>query len=238
VSEPVLNTSSVIVTGAGSGIGRTVAVRLASLGARVTLAGRTAEPLETAAREITDGGGAAAARPTDLRDPASVEELVESAVEQWGRLTGLVNSAGVFLMAPLLETSPADFEDIIRTNLEGAFLAGNAAARAMMETGGGSIIHISSNAGLAAYPNQGAYCASKHGLMGLAKVQAAEWRAKGVKVSAIAPGCVDTPMSAPHTHVRDEAKLRPDDVADAVVFLLTQSGRAHTFELVIRRFLD
>jgi 3-oxoacyl-[acyl-carrier protein] reductase len=228
-----LSNQTAIITGAGRGIGKAIALALASCGARVVLASRTEKELRDVALAITDLGGEAIVAPTDISDEASVAGLF---LQVGKRLHILVNNAGVGSFGPLAEFSTQDFDRIMAVNVRGTFLCCREALRLMLPHRSGAIINISSVVGFKGYPNQAAYTASKHAIMGLTKSLAAEVSTQGIRVSAILPGGVDTDMVAQSRPDLDRSVLMsPYDVADAVLYLLSLSPQAAVDQIYIRR---
>jgi len=225
-----------LVTGGGRGIGRATARALALRGAHVFVAARTAQQIEAVAKEITEQGGTATSLQLDVSDEASVHEAFKTLSEQSGRLDILVNNAGIGLYGELKEFSAEDFDRTMAVNLRGTFLCCREALRLMARQGSGYIINVSSVVGFKGYPNQSAYTASKHGVMGLTKSLAVEAQGYGVRVSAILPGGVDTQMATDARPDLDRSiLLQPDDIAQSVLYLLSLSDRAHVDEIYIRR---
>ncbi|MGF1629033.1 MAG: SDR family oxidoreductase [Kiloniellaceae bacterium] len=185
-----------IVTGASSGIGRATAKLLAAEGASVVVNARGRPALEAVADEIAEAGGHAVAVAGDAGDEALARELVETAVGRCGGLDIAVNNAGTLgEMAPLPELSTAGWQATIDANLTSAFLGAKYQVPAMVARGGGSLIFTSTFVGYSVgFPGMSAYAASKAGVIGLAKVIAAEFGAQGVRANAILPGGTDTPM--------------------------------------------
>jgi NAD(P)-dependent dehydrogenase (short-subunit alcohol dehydrogenase family) len=180
-----------LVTGAGRGIGRAVALRLAAAGADLVLAARTRAEVESVAEEARREGVAAAARAADVSRPDEVAALFRDA----GAVDVLVNAAGVAPSAPLVKTSDETWRSALETNLSGTFFCLRAALPGMMERGWGRVVNLASIAGKTGYPYIAAYAASKHGVLGLTKVAALEAAARGVTVNAVCPGYVDSPMT-------------------------------------------
>jgi len=206
-----------VVTGAGRGLGRAIAEGLAATGARVVVAARTRTSIRTTAQAIERAGGHAAAIPCDVRDPASVESLIQQTLSYGGRLDILVNSAGVFQIAALADTGEPLWESILATNLTGAYRVTRAALAPLVRSRG-HIVNMISVAGKTTFPGNAAYCASKWGLLGFTNVLRDELRPLGVRVTAVFPGAVDTPIwdtvagRWDRTHM-----LRPEAVAKTVV---------------------
>ena len=184
-----------VVTGAGSGIGRAIAIGMADLGARVAIGEINEATGQETADLIAEAGGEAISIPTDIRDPDQLRALVTGAREHFGRLDAMFNNAGGNFQAPTLDVSERGFDAVARMNVRAAFIGSQAAARVMLEDGhGGSIVSTASSA---AYHATGrgvaAYAAAKAGVLGLTRELAAEWGQQGIRVNAIAPGGVDSP---------------------------------------------
>jgi len=229
-----------IVTGAGSGVGRAVARRLASEGAAVACLDLVPEAAERTAAEIA---GRASAHRVDVADPVSVRAAVAAAAEALGRPSVLVNSAGTGKFAHSHEMPYEDWARIIGVNLTGTFLMCQAVLPHLLE-GGGNIVNIASNAGLMGQPFSAAYCASKGGVVQLTRALADEYLRKRVRVNAVAPGGVDTPMQKsfdlpPGANPKAIMKLMtplgmcsPDEVAALVAFIASEEGRYMTGAIV------
>jgi len=225
-----------IVTGGGRGIGRAICRRLAFAGAHVVVAARTQPEIDFVAAEIEQSGGKASAIAVDLATEDSIIELFRQIRERFGRLDILVNNAGIGLYGPVAEFPADAFDKVIAVNLRGTFICCRESMQMMIPQHSGCIINVSSVVGIKGYPNQAAYTASKHGVMGLTKSLAVEAQPHGIRVSAVLPGGVDTDMVANARPDLDRSVLlQPDDVADAVMFLLSLSDRAAIDEICIRR---
>jgi 3-oxoacyl-[acyl-carrier protein] reductase len=223
-----------IVTGAGGGIGRAIAVRFAAEGARVLAADLREDRAEETAAEIRGAGGEARSWRINVGVPAEPPAMVAAAQSAWGRLDILVNVAGVGLTKSLLTTTPEEWEHVLRVNLTGTFLCSQAAARAMVEQRRGKIINIASLSAQRGGTGRAAYGASKAGVSILTKVMAVELAPYGITANEIAPGPVNTEMTAV-TH--DEATRQAyydlipmrryaerDEIADAAVFLASSEA--------------
>jgi len=223
-----------LVTGAGRGIGRAIAVRFAREGASLVAADLDAENAETTAAQIVAAGGKAQSRAVDVGVEEQVEELVAAAVRDWDRIDLLVNVAGVGLTRLFVNTTLEQWEHVLRVNLTGCFLCSRAVARVMSGRRSGKIINIASLSGQRGGTGRAAYGASKAGVSMLTKVMAVELARYGITVNEIAPGPVNTEMTAV-TH--DEAtraayeRLIPmgryaerDEIADAAVFLASSEA--------------
>jgi NAD(P)-dependent dehydrogenase (short-subunit alcohol dehydrogenase family) len=206
-----------IVTGSSMGIGEAIAAAFLREGARVVVNSREQKRADEAAARLTRPGGEAAAVAADVATRAGVDRLVDEAVRRWSRLDVMVNNAGTSMIAPSVELAEADWRRTLDLNLTGAFLGCQAAARVMLPRGAGSIINIGSILGQLGLPKRAAYCASKHGLIGLTKVVGVEWGRQGVRVNCINPGYIKTPMD-----VHDQAV---GDYTDADITRRTPAGR-------------
>ncbi len=222
------------VTGAGRGIGRAIALRLAEEGYALALCARTYEQVRETAEMCRSRGAQAEAWSVDVADAEAVFAWAAEVRQKLGSPTVLVNNAGTFLDKPLVETEVDEWDRVIAVNLRGPFLCIKAFVPDMVAAGGGHVINISSTSGKKPYERQGAYCASKYGLLGLTKVLALELRDAGVHVSAVCPGGVDTELVRGRLDRPDW--LEPEDVAEVVAFLLKLPARAAIDEVVIRRF--
>ena len=181
-----------VVTGGKQGIGRRTAELLAGRGYRIAIfdlddAGETVAAIEA-------GGGEAFSVRGNVADEAAVEAFARQVMERFGRADVLVNNAGISMIVPAEETSAADFRRVLEVNLMGPFLLARVFGKRMLAAGAGSIINVSSVAGLVAVGDRAAYNTSKHGLIGLTRTLAAEWGGRGVRVNAVCPGWVKTEM--------------------------------------------
>lgn len=193
-ATPPLHGSIAIVTGAGSGIGRAAAMRLASAGAHVALLGRDAAALETVLREVEQAGGRATVAKADVTDRAAVDAAVAH-IAGAGPPTLLVNNAGAGRSAPFERMTIDDWNAMLAVNLTGVFHVTQAVLPHMLAAGGGRVVNVASAAGLKGYPYIAAYAAAKHGVVGMTRALAVELAGRNITVNAVCPGYVDTPMT-------------------------------------------
>lgn len=225
-----------LVTGGGRGIGRAIALALSGEGCDVAIASRTLSEVQSVAREIGKSVRAMAIQ-ADVSEPEDVDRMVEDTLRTFGRINVFVNNAGVAIFKPIPELTLEDWDRTMAVNLRGAFLCTQKVADVMIKQRSGSIITICSSASRKAYPNQAAYVASKHGLLGLTKGLNLELKPYGIKVHAICPGGVDTRLTADARPGTDRSDwMQPDDIAHVVLMLLTQSEGATIDEIYIRRY--
>lgn len=233
---PDLKDQVALVTGAGRGIGRAVAMALARCGAKVALAARSAGQLAEAADAIRAAGGRAMEQVLDIADESQVVQAFARVRDELGRLDVLVNNAGLGIFGPTAEFAASSLDAVIQTNVRGTFLCCREALKLMLPAKRGYIINIASVVGIKGYPRQAAYTASKHAVMGLTKSLAAEVSGQGVRVSAILPGGVDTGMVGDaRPDLKREELLHVDDVAQSVLYLLSLSDRAAVDQIYLRR---
>lgn len=227
-----------LVTGGGRGIGRAAATALAARNAAVGILARTREEIEAVAQAIRAGGGRALPVVCDVRSEEQVAAAFDAVERELGPVDIVVNNAGELLLKPLAETGLDEWRSVLEVNLTGAFIVARKAMRRMSRRPG-RIINVGSLAGRRGYPEQGAYCASKHGLVGLTKVMAIEGQPLGIRVHLVSPGGVLTDLSAGLRAARkDDPSLwmTPEEVADAIVFCALQEGAAVSDEICLRRF--
>jgi NAD(P)-dependent dehydrogenase (short-subunit alcohol dehydrogenase family) len=223
-----------VVTGAGRGIGRAIALELAREGADVALAARSTDEVEAVAAEVRALGRRALVVPTDVADEADARALIDRTMAEFGRLDVLVNNAGAVAREPLRELAVPDWDRVIAVNLRGTFLCSKFALEPMLARGEGWIVNISSGAGKRGVATRTAYSAAKFGVVGFTDALDAEVRPHGVRVHVICPGPVETRMRREGFPDEDPATLsRPEDVADAVLFCLLQPSTSYTREVIV-----
>jgi len=232
-----------LVTGASQGIGRACALELAAQGATVALAARNVEKLAAVAAEIEAVGGAAKTYALDVASEDSIKTCAKSVLADLGSVHILVNNAGITKDGLALRMKLADFDDVLRTNLTGAFLLTQAVISSMMKSRWGRVINITSVVGETGAAGQANYAASKAGLIGLTKSLAREFASRSITVNAIAPGFIQTAMTDELTEAQKTAILAQiplarygadADIASAVAFLASESAgyiTGHTLDV-------
>ena len=236
-------TRTALVTGASQGIGRAIALALARAGHQVALAARNEANLATVKLEIEAAGGTAESFVLDISSEDSIRAGAKAALARFGAVHILVNNAGITRDTLALRMKTADFEDVLRSNLTGAFLLTQALLQPMMKARWGRVVNITSVVGEAGAAGQANYAASKAGLIGLTKSLAREFSSRGITVNAIAPGFIQTPMTDGLTDSQKAAILaqiplgrygEADEVAAAAVFLASEAAgyiTGHTLDI-------
>ena len=225
----------VMITGASSGIGRAAALAFGRQGAKICIGDVSAGTGETVELIKKEGGEALFVK-TDVTQASSVEALVRATVDAFGALDCAFNNSGILPPTkPLAETEDSDFDKVIAVDLKGVFLCMKYEIRHMLKAGGGAIVNTASVAGVVGDPGMSPYVAAKHGVIGLTKAAAVDYATKGIRVNAVAPGLVDTPMTA--GWLNDPAyrqmvvgnsllgrPARPEEIAGMVLFLCSPSA--------------
>lgn len=237
----VLSQQVAVVTGAGRGIGRAIALKLASAGADIVCVSRTAENSAKVADEVRALGRQAWPLAVDVSDAAAVTAAAEQILTQAGRVDILVNNAGVTRDGLLMRMSEADWDAVLNTNLRGAFILTKAFTRTFLKQRSGRIINVASVVGLIGNAGQCNYAASKAGLIGFTKSVAKEFGSRGVTCNAIAPGFIETDMTAVLDDTVKAALLKQiplgalgkaDDIAEAALYLSGPGGRYITGQVL------
>lgn len=223
-----------LVTGAGRGIGKAIALALASAGCQVMVTGRTVSQIESVKEQILAANGRALAQPGDLTQDADIDRLVQAAQSQFGAVDILINNAGWGKRASVVRAKLEDWDQTFRLNLRAPMLLTKKLLPAMIEKGQGAVINIGSLSGKSGEANGAAYSASKFGLIGFTQSLFEEVREFGIKVAVILPGFVDTPL-IPANKQLDRAKMvQVGDVAEAVMFVLTSPATSCPVEITVR----
>ena len=230
----MLEKKTALVTGAGKGIGRAIALALAKMGVLVIVNYRgSKEQAEETVQKIREMGQEAEAYPCDVSDFQAVETMMKTIVSKYGRLDILVNNAGITKDGLILKMSEEDFDKVVDTNLKGTFHTIRHASRQMIRQRSGRIINISSVSGVMGNPGQANYAAAKAGIIGLTKTMAKELGSRGITVNAIAPGFIETDMTAVlsesvQQNIQAQIPLghfgKPEDVAAAAAFLVSEEA--------------
>lgn len=234
-----------IVTGSGRGIGRAIAHAFARAGASVALASRTQDELERVAGEVRALGGRALVVPTDAADPSAMQALVDRTMAELGTLDIMVNNAGVApFLASFMDTRPDGFEKYFGINFWSAVYGTRAAGAVLLEKGSGCVLNLASIDAITVEHGLPYYGAAKAAIVNLTRATALEWARSGVRVNALAPGWIDTPMNAPErSDPETERKVlaaiplgrwgRPEEIAAAAVFLCSSSAGFITGEVLV-----
>jgi len=238
---PSLNQQIAVVTGAGRGIGRAIALKFAAEGADVVCVSRTVENSEKVANEVRALGRQAWAFAVDVADSVGVNAAAESILKATGKVDILVNNAGVTRDGLLMRMSDQDWDSVLDTNLKGAFLFTKAFTRAFLKQRSGRILNIASVIGLIGNAGQANYAASKAGLIGFTKSVAKELASRGITVNAIAPGFIETDMTTVLKPEMKQALLgqiplasfgQAEDIAHAALFLSSNEARYITGQVL------
>lgn len=223
-----------IITGGGRGIGEATAKKFAKEGAKVVIADINVEDIERTVSEIQAMGGEAMGLTVDVTNTESVNKMIASTVEKYGKLDVLVNNAGITMDATLLKMTEDQWDKVIDVNLKGVYICGQAAAKVMVEQGSGVILNASSVVGVYGNFGQTNYAATKWGVIGMTKTWAKELGKKGVRSNAVAPGFILTPMVKKMPEnvldmMKDKAPLKrlgePEDIANAYAFLASDEAK-------------
>jgi NAD(P)-dependent dehydrogenase (short-subunit alcohol dehydrogenase family) len=222
-----------LVTGAGRGIGKAIALALAQSGCRVVLASRTRQQLEEVRKEIAARGGQAIDIPTDLTRDEEIGQLVEK-TRAWGNVDFLINNAGWGRRVPVVRAAIEDWDTTLKLNLRAPMMLAKLLLPGMIAKGEGAVVNISSISGKSGEANAAAYAASKFGLIGFTQSLYEEVREHGIKAAVILPGFVNTPL-IPETRQLDRSKMiQADDIARAVLYVLTSPATCCPVEITIR----
>lgn len=232
-----------LVTGGSRGIGRACAVALAKAGAEVIINYVSSpERAKSVCDEISAEGGKASAVKFDIGNVKETQEAIDGILKEKKKITILVNNAGITRDGLMMRYSAEDWDQVLQTNLKGAFIASQAVIRPMMKERRGSIIHMSSIVGITGNAGQAAYCAAKAGLIGLTKSMAKELASRNIRVNAVAPGYIQTDMTDQLTPEQKEGILKeiplgrvgtPEEIAQAVLYLASSASSYVTGQVVV-----
>jgi 3-oxoacyl-[acyl-carrier protein] reductase len=227
-----------LITGASRGIGRASALAMAAEGAIIVGCARKMDELESLCEQIRAGGGKASAIQTDATQSDQVASCVSQAIDEHGRIDILVNNVGMGGYRPFLEWSEEDYDRIMATNTKSTWLFCREVIPHMLSAGGGQIINIGSVAGLQGYPNEAIYCASKFAQLGLTQALDREFWERGIKVSAVCPGGVETHFAIGDGRTAGSDQMAgfstPEEVAEAVVMAATPRARSRIVNIIMR----
>jgi len=229
-----------LITGAGSGIGRATALLFAREGAFVVAVDRDEQQAKKTQNLIHQAGGKCEAKFIDVSQEEQVAEAIATVINTWGQLDVLFNNAGISLLKPVTATTEAEWDHVFNVNLKGVFFGCKHAIPQMAKQGSGAIINTASELAIVAQPLYGAYCATKAGVIALTRVLALEWAAKGIRINAVCPGPIATPMLQAEFELADnpidEEKLAiksipagrlgtPEDIAKVALFLASEDAQ-------------
>ena len=233
-----LQGKTVLITGASSGIGRAAAVSFAAAGANLVLTARRADRLEEICAGLTAAGSGAVYFAGDARDEETAISAVKLAVERFGQLDVLINNAGLGNYKDLVDTTPAEYDELMDVNMRSGFVFSRHAVPGMIAQKSGTILFISSVAGLQGSPGEAVYCATKFAQIGFAQALDQELRRHGIKVGTICPGGVKTEFAVGRGRteegVRGSRMMEPSEVADAIVWACQQPANARILQMTIR----
>jgi len=233
-----------LITGGAQGIGEACARLFLEQGAKVVIVDIQSERGQSLASQLQQQGHEILFIASDIGNKIEVDAVIKQVIAQYGRLDVLVSNAGIFKAAPFLEVSESDFDEVLRVNLKGAFLMGQAAARVMKDQGGGAIVHMSSVNGVLAIPEIASYNVSKGGLNQLTRAMALALADDGIRVNAVAPGTIATELASQAVLTSEEARNKilgrtpmkrlgdPSEAAHVVAFLASDAASYITGEVI------
>lgn len=231
-----------LITGASSGIGQAAARALLAEGADLVVVGRRSERVEAFAAEAQARGRRSVAVVGDASDEATAQRAVETAQREFGRLDILVNNVGIGIYKNLVQTSVADYDAMMNTNMRSTFLFTRHVAPVLIEQGHGTIINVSSMAGVMGFPGEAVYCATKFAQVGFTQALDRELRPRGIKVGVVCPGGVKTEFAIgtgrTEQGVAESGMLEANDVAQAILLMATQPPESRIMEIRMRPMVE
>ncbi len=240
--SPKLSGKTALITGASAGIGWASALALAGEGANLTITARRPERLAELEAIVQKAGGRAVSLVGDATQEETAQRAVDLAVQTFGSLDILINNVGVGNYKNLMDTSAAEYDEMMDTNMRSTFLFTRFAVPVMMKQGSGTILLISSMAGIYGFPGEAVYCATKFAQVGFAQALDKELRAYGIKVGAICPGGVKTEFALGKGRTEEgvaaSEMLDPEDVAGVILMACTQSPRSRIIEVQMRTMAE
>ncbi|HEY42437.1 MAG TPA: SDR family oxidoreductase [Anaerolineae bacterium] len=232
-----------IVTGAARGIGRAIAIQLASSGAKIVVTDIQSSKSEDVVKEIVDIGGEAKSIQVDVTKADQVQKMVDETLDAYGRIDILVNNAGIFTAATFPEMTEAQWDEMLAVHLKGTFLCSRAVIEHMLDRGSGCIINIASTSGISGGTSGAHYAAAKGGVIAFTRSIGKELAGKGIRVNAVAPSKIETDMlqgvDTPEARAQLIRKIplgrlgRPEDIAEVVVFLASESASYIVGEVIV-----
>jgi NAD(P)-dependent dehydrogenase (short-subunit alcohol dehydrogenase family) len=225
----------VLITGASGGLGRSIALELASHGCQLFLTGSNPARLSATRADLGTTTAGTDSWVADLADPSAVEEVARRAVETMGRVDILINSAGVFPVSPLEQSSPEEFDRCFAVNVRAPFLLMRWLGVTMAERGWGRIVNIGSSSAYAGFPGSAVYCASKHAVLGLSRALFQELKGRGVRVYCLSPGSIQTEMGKKVRGQLFETFMRPEEVARYLTFMISFDAEMISEEVRLNR---
>jgi NADP-dependent 3-hydroxy acid dehydrogenase YdfG len=227
-----------LVTGASAGIGRATALALADQGAKVVITARRHERLQDVCTAIVAAGGEAVFHAGDAAEEETARQAIELAISQYGHLDILINNAGAGNYKNLVDTSAAEYDELMAVNMKSSFLFARHAAPVMIAQRSGTMLFISSVAGLQGYAGEAVYCAAKFAQVGFAQALDSELRKHGIKVGVICPGGVKSEFALgkgrTEESIRNSAMMEPEEIAEAIVFACMQPPNARILQMTVR----
>lgn len=228
----------IIITGASSGIGAAIAIKLAQEGAIVIITARNLKGLDAVAQAIRKSKGQVTSIKVDVNNENDIKDMISIVKNKFGRMDAIVNNAGVFYMGKVDELDTKELDETLNVNLRGLMLCCKYAAKVMKKQKYGHIVNISSGSGRVARPELSAYSASKFGVMGITESLMHELKPFGIKVSALCPGRTNTPMQIVGNKAYKQRLIQPEQVAELAAYMLSTRANANITEVHLRPMFD